>query len=372
MASEVPPDIITEIICYLPAKSVGRFRCVSKQWNTLLSSPHFIKTHQIKRNLNHIISIIRVDYSLYSFPLDVNFNEETVPTKVDVNSRYVKSTILHGSCNGLVLVLSLDSQKKNAALVLLNPTTREFIEISEPDYSYKETDIIKDRLIMTGFGYDSLTDDYKITFNYLISFGCMYVHVYSFRSGTWKQVDSCYNYFFGYMLRGVFVDGFIHCFAKRSSDGLRVILGFSLADEKFSEVPSPDDVDIADLDGCQLVDLDGKLGIFLKSVGEVWLMNEYGVKESWTNILLEGLCKTVNDLSVGNALLNEYRSILLQPMIYKTGKFLVVTNSVAQMSIYDIEERRFSKNIKINIRKMMTFQGSYVESLVSPKLIRNN
>ncbi|XP_071705135.1 F-box/kelch-repeat protein At3g06240-like [Rutidosis leptorrhynchoides] len=368
MASEIPPDIITEILYYLPAKSAGRFRCVSKEWKSLLSSPHFIKTHQIKRNQNHIISI-HTDASLYSLPLNVdNFNEKTVSTKVDLNSRYVKSVFVHGSCNGLVLVSSVDSQKKYA-LVLFNPMTRELTEIGLPSYRYDETDFVRNRFIMIGFGYDSLTDDYKITLYFLISLDCMIVHVYSLKSSTWKQVDSCYNYSFDMMIHGVFVDGFIHCFAKRRCDGLRVILGFSLADEKFNEVPSPDIVD----DDCKLVDLGGKLGIFLKSVGEVWLMNEYGVKESWTNIILEGLNKTGNDLSFGQAWwLNDFRSILFQPMIYKTGKIVIVANCRSRMFIFDNEGRCFLENIKINNSRMMSYQVSYVESLVSPKLIRNN
>ncbi|XP_071705138.1 F-box/kelch-repeat protein At3g06240-like [Rutidosis leptorrhynchoides] len=363
MAPVVPHDIATEILYYVPVKSAGRFRCVSKEWNTLLSSPHFIKIHQHKHNRNHIIFIGHGDLSLNSLPL-VDFEEKTVltPTNIDVNSRYVKKACIHGSCNGLVLVSTLNSQKNHSIFVLLNPTTREFTEISMPDYSYKVTYNIKKRLIMVGFGYDSVTDDYKILYNYLYSLDCMYVYAYSLRSGTWKHVDSCYNYsfdkmVFGDTLHGVFVDGFIHCFAKRRSDGLRVILGFSLADEKFNEVASPDDVDIGE-DGCILADLGGKLAIFLTSDCEVWLMNEYGVQESWNKTFIQGLYG--------------YRILLFEPMIYKTGEILIVANSSRELFIYDTEGRGSLKKIKIDSKNYMANLRSYVESLVSPKLFKNN
>lgn len=44
-ALPLPDDIITKILAYLPAKSVGQFRTVSRSWNAELSSPSFIDLH---------------------------------------------------------------------------------------------------------------------------------------------------------------------------------------------------------------------------------------------------------------------------------------------------------------------------------------
>uniref|UniRef100_A0ACD6AMI4 Uncharacterized protein n=1 Tax=Avena sativa TaxID=4498 RepID=A0ACD6AMI4_AVESA len=43
-AAAVPPsqDAISEILSWLPAKSLCRFRCVSKEWRALVSSPAFV------------------------------------------------------------------------------------------------------------------------------------------------------------------------------------------------------------------------------------------------------------------------------------------------------------------------------------------
>ncbi|VVA93158.1 unnamed protein product [Arabis nemorensis] len=36
-----PIDLILEILSRLPAKSTGRFRCVSKLWSSMLHRPYF-------------------------------------------------------------------------------------------------------------------------------------------------------------------------------------------------------------------------------------------------------------------------------------------------------------------------------------------
>ena len=43
--SEIPRDIITDVLSRVPVKSLLRFRCVSKPWCSLIDSPHFVKTH---------------------------------------------------------------------------------------------------------------------------------------------------------------------------------------------------------------------------------------------------------------------------------------------------------------------------------------
>jgi hypothetical protein len=46
----LPHDVVTEIFAYLPAKSVGRFRCVSRSWDATLSSALFVKLHLRQAN----------------------------------------------------------------------------------------------------------------------------------------------------------------------------------------------------------------------------------------------------------------------------------------------------------------------------------
>nr|XP_043607670.1 F-box/kelch-repeat protein At3g06240-like [Erigeron canadensis] len=356
----IPPDIITDILYRLPAKSIGRFRCVSKSWLSLLSDPKFIKTHRNTLNQNHLIFISN-NYSLYSLPSHQNHEENVLlkPTKIQLELPHVEFN-LQGSCNGLVLV-SADDFDYDHTLVVFNPTTREFVEL--PVSGYEMVDDLLEIDIMYGFGYDSVADDYKVVtisyfhYNYLISPDVMSVHVYSLRTNTWKSViDSPYDHSHGKSLSGVFVNGFLHWIAKEkggSDHHLSVIVAFSIADEKFSQVPLPtyEGDDIMSKNDCKLVALGEKLAIFLEMEGVVWLMDEYGLGESWTKIIINGF--------------NEVP--LVEPMIFdENGKFLLASRDLILM--YNVKERTFCNSLDISWnQKYVKIRGTYVESLVSPK-----
>jgi hypothetical protein len=49
-SQSLPDDVVTEILAYLPAKSVGRLRCVSPSWRDMLSTALFVKLHLKRAN----------------------------------------------------------------------------------------------------------------------------------------------------------------------------------------------------------------------------------------------------------------------------------------------------------------------------------
>ncbi|KAI3698399.1 hypothetical protein L2E82_41915 [Cichorium intybus] len=357
MASEgsirIPPEIINNILYRLPAKSLGRFKSVSKDWLSLISEPQFIKTHHNTHKRCHLIVSNHHRLCSLQFP---RHEAEPVPepTNIRFELHYLNLTI-HGSCNGLVLVSGHDFASVH--IVVLNPTTGEFVECQHP-IMRTLVDFLEIE-IMYGFGYDSVTDDYKVVTisyfhnSYLIPPDNMSIHVYSLRTNTWKEVtDSPYDHSHWRSLPGVFVDGFLHWVANKDSDHSPVIIAFSLADEKFYELPSPNlhnNAVVMSRIACNLIVLGGKLAIFVKD--EVWLMNEYGVRESWTKILVNGLDGIP----------------IVEPMsLYVSGKFLLVSHDF--LLVYDVEETTFCKIVNVSRKiKGLRIRGTYVESLVSPK-----
>ncbi|XP_071705101.1 F-box/kelch-repeat protein At3g06240-like [Rutidosis leptorrhynchoides] len=209
-----------------------------------------------------------------------------------------------------------------------------------------------------GFFYDVVTDDYKVVAicsfcrGYDLLSRCIYVDVYSLRTNTWTRVtDYPYKHHWWTNKADGIVNGFLHWITKGLND-LPVIVSFCLANEKFSEVSLPNDLDILiKCSVCELVNFDGKLAIFLE--GKIWLMKEYGVKESWTKIILHGLDGTLISLN--------------KPRIFNYNeKILVVSDN--QMLMYDIEEGKLCKHMyasqnlgDLKVRAMC------VESLVSLK-----
>ncbi|XP_071705140.1 F-box/kelch-repeat protein At3g06240-like [Rutidosis leptorrhynchoides] len=367
MASEfsitIPREMITEILYRLPAQSVGRFRCVSKDWLSELTSPQFIENHRKTLNRNHLIFVSCNDRSLNLVPLDHHRGTEL--TKCNLKERFFT---IFGSCNGLVLVsfrvkgcMNPDSGGYLFKLLVLNPITREFIQL--PDFGrYKLINVIRKHNISYGFGYDSLTDEYKlvtIAWRHDLSSDSMHIRVFSLTSNnTYARVtESLKDYRYIVNSPGVFVNGFLHWFAKKRSDGLGVILAFNLASENFNVVPSPDDVDIVANSQCKLVGIGGKLAIVLSNKGQVWLMNEYGVKDSWNNILIYGQ--------------HEFCT-LLRPMfsvnkgyILRGPKFPVIR--IKQTLIDDETKKRYySDNAEFCQNLLLINQDSFTESLVSP------
>ncbi|XP_071703765.1 F-box/kelch-repeat protein At3g06240-like [Rutidosis leptorrhynchoides] len=329
--------------------------CVSKDWLSQLSSPKFIMTHQNTLNQKHFI--LQSDKSLLN-SLPFNFNthlKHVSKVRLDLPIQSFSYTVC-GSCNGLVLLSYLDFVWN---LRVLNPTTKESIQIPELGFERLNN--------LFGFGYDSLTDDYKLVRIYFLTRSrTKFFYVYRLRTKFWTRlmdVPSDDNLILvnNSLLPGVFVNGILHWFAKKLSDDLPVIVAFGLADEKFNEVPIPNLLNHVDMDhDIQLFDLGGKLGIFLCTAGTIWLMNEYGVKESWTKIVLRGFNE--------HKPVYHYNKVYQFNIFYDKGK-LLVTDHYHRLLIYDIQGRHLSETGEILFDEFeITIKGSYVESLVSPKL----
>ncbi|XP_071705113.1 F-box/kelch-repeat protein At3g06240-like [Rutidosis leptorrhynchoides] len=253
-------------------------------------------------------------------------------------------------------------------LMLSNPTIREFVEL--PVFDFKIAGHGFASCIMRELGYDSLTDDYKVvTINEFLNWNgadrIMCVHVYSLRRNTWTRVIDYPDKYRPFSITSsAFVNGSFHCVATKVSDNTKVIVAFSLVDENFSEVPSPTLGNGNDVDNLnrasRIVVVDEKLAIFLSFKGEVWLMNEYGVKGSWTKIKLYGL--------------EQVPKFCIPFVFYVIGKLSLVYDK--QMLIYDVEDGRLSKRIDIygntHPSAYTRFSCVCVENLVSPRFNRLN
>ncbi|XP_021739426.1 F-box protein CPR30-like [Chenopodium quinoa] len=160
----LPQDIIVNILSRLPSKSIGRSPCVSKPWKSLLSQPHFIKTHlnRIKHIPTTQESLLFVSNDSTSSFYSVHFKnahyrseEITVfASKLNLSDRiYIRTERSNvASCDGLIL---LNNEPFNKWL-LVNPTTTAMKELPISPFA------LKNNITMCGLGYDSVNDDYKV------------------------------------------------------------------------------------------------------------------------------------------------------------------------------------------------------------------
>ncbi|XP_026419059.1 uncharacterized protein LOC113314954 [Papaver somniferum] len=89
--------------------------------------------------------------------------------------------------------------------------------------------------VMCGFGYIPSTNVYKVVRMYELSDKHVQVEVYTLGSGQgWRDIGQLEHAVRCYLLPGVFANGAVHWLNTEQT-----IFSFDLADEKFSQFPSP-------------------------------------------------------------------------------------------------------------------------------------
>ncbi|KAK6122837.1 hypothetical protein DH2020_043418 [Rehmannia glutinosa] len=286
--SNLPEDIITEILSRLPVKTLLKFRCVSKSWLNLISSPQFVNAHLKNSTKNNMGFHSRLVFHLRYSPSPKVFHTFSLHPKIDdYESLSVDKLVLScrpcyaieivGSCNGLVCVV-LDYN----SVVLWNPTTRKSKTLPVSDSSLD--------LSKHGFGYDAANDDYKV-----VEFGCNYDtfgykkstkrNIYSSRVDSWRTMEwPCSDIIDG---PSVFVNGVIHwkvCDEKYQR--FWAVIAQNVTTETCSSVDLPtlasDDADKVSLGvfgGCL------SASFYCHNYMDVWVLKEYGDRESWTKLV---------------------------------------------------------------------------------------
>ncbi|XP_071712362.1 F-box/kelch-repeat protein At3g06240-like [Rutidosis leptorrhynchoides] len=295
--NHLPPDLVEAILPFLPVKSLGRFKSVSKQWYSLISSPNFIKTHilnYIENNPNpnptHLVLFPHERDSLYSLDIKQLNTQITPATQTAKNLNFQEPGRWSlGSCNGLLLVYY------RSTLRLVNPTTGKTFKLP---YIGGGGGVYN----ACGFGYDSSTDDYKVIFFYRTSVHpeSHFVSAYSLRNKSCSMLSNCFykDYDFDHE-QGVLVNNILHWVVRNIRHLKTTIFSFSLATEEFHEIELPDfykcSHDYFKIFG--VFALGEKLVIVFKDhykyFYEMWVMEEYGVPKSWTK-----LCIFANDMDV--------------------------------------------------------------------------
>ncbi|XP_028096477.1 F-box protein CPR1-like [Camellia sinensis] len=170
-----------------------------------------------------------------------------------------------------------------------------------------------------GLGYDSSNDDYKVVriSHYFCISDCTDSIIVSVGSLHWLATDS-----------------------KK----LDVIATFHLADENFQIMPFPT-LQYAHRLKLRLGALDGCLRVLVplsNGCQDVWVMKEYGVRDSWTKI------------TIGS-------KILCLP---RTGQVLFETRR-NKLMLFDPQEEK-CRELVVRSGSSQFEAGTYVESLVSP------
>ncbi|XP_059645955.1 F-box protein CPR1-like [Cornus florida] len=253
--SEVPEDVVANIVSILPVKPLLRFRCVSKSWCSLIDSSEFRKLH------------LRTSKER---------NEHQSHPHCDNKSRSVRSVY----CS-----------------VLWNPSTRNHRILPNSSFENSRKAECCNWIVIYGFGYDVVNDDYKVVKMAVCPSKDDYaflseveVKVYSVKLNLWRRVKDFPYYIRYHQENGVFISGALHWVGneRRESSSIisHLIVAIDLGSEEYRLVPTPEFSDknffmhVVDLGGCLCIYCD-----YFDGHGDVWVMKEYRIKESWTKLV---------------------------------------------------------------------------------------
>ncbi|KAF6145089.1 hypothetical protein GIB67_013440 [Kingdonia uniflora] len=290
--SKLPEDIEIEILSWVPAKTLARFRCVCKPWCQLTLNPTFVHLNinrYSKTNPRLLISETsekQLIYSLDSKARDAKPKRLNLPFFIKIPRHHVE---VNGSCNGVVCLSKWED------CYLWNPITNEHVKL--PYTPFVISSRFSPRTVF-GFGYNSRTKEYKVV-RFEFSSHQFGAKVYTLGRDSWKilvrQSNSLYEVS---SYNGVVqLNGAIHWMGAyhyhpypypipELDYEINLIISFNLESEELQEIPCPSSLEFENNYFSMCV-LEGCLSMFYDDYGdhvEMWVMKDYGVMESWTKL----------------------------------------------------------------------------------------
>ncbi|KAA8526246.1 hypothetical protein F0562_008551 [Nyssa sinensis] len=190
-----------------------------------------------------------------------------------------------------------------ASIILLwNPATRVFKDLPASPIARPESLPIK---VVLGFGFDRNANDYKLLRVVYYGYPVSQVEVYSLSTNSWKEIKTDMRFLIFESSGSVFLKGGFHWTAVgfQELNGREVIVSFDMVDEVFRYIMLPT-FRLSDDDGDRfrwhVVVFKECLGVVVCSKKgpnkkfDIWVMNEYGVAESWVKYISFGPFPGIN------------------------------------------------------------------------------
>nr|CAD56660.1 S locus F-box (SLF)-S4D protein [Antirrhinum hispanicum] len=304
----IPEDILKEILVWLPVKSLIRLKCASKHLDMLIKSQAFITSHMIKQRRNDGMLLVRrilppsTYNDVFSFH-DVNSPEleEVLPklpitllSNPDEASFNPNIVDVLGPCNGIVCITGQED------IILCNPALREFRKLPSAPISCRPPCYS----IRTGGGFGSTcTNNFKV-----ILMNTLYtarvdgrdaqhrIHLYNSNNDSWREINDfaiVMPVVFSYQCSELFFKGACHWNGRTSGETTPdVILTFDVSTEVFGQFEHPSGFKLCTglqhnfmiLNEC----FASVRSEVVRCLIEVWVMKEYGIKQSWTKKFVIG------------------------------------------------------------------------------------
>ncbi|KAH7688160.1 F-box domain-containing protein [Dioscorea alata] len=157
-------DIVTEILLRLPAKSIYKFKCVSKTWLKIIIDPWFANAYNFSNGLPVLAGFFHENdnYDLVFNPVNHLLKSPSL-NHVPLNVQSPLVSVKPSSC-GFLLLCTMDDRK-----FVYNPVTRRRLMIPKMEGKlgwYHALDLLheKDNHVKAVFAYKLATDDAQTAF----------------------------------------------------------------------------------------------------------------------------------------------------------------------------------------------------------------
>ncbi|KAF8013880.1 hypothetical protein BT93_I1672 [Corymbia citriodora subsp. variegata] len=287
-----PIDVLVEIFLWLSVKPLVRFRCVCKSWNSLLTSPFFIKAYLERSIKLHKFNLLKYNFNKIS-RVQIHYSPKNELSNLDTSFiKDGKKFELVGSCNGIACLSSFNSEIPHRSKIFLwNPSTGENITLPQPSHHVSN---------LVGFGFNPLSghlDDFSIVnMNIYLEQHPNYtsqVEVYSFRRNCWKQLGNIFAPSLTQLLGNqvIFKNFICWCPCVYLDDKfVALLILFDVVQDDFQKIALPDIMPL----GIKVINLlEGCLSVIAHNSStenyEVWIMKEFGVCKSWIKLYTIGV-----------------------------------------------------------------------------------
>ncbi|GAU24894.1 hypothetical protein TSUD_116180 [Trifolium subterraneum] len=351
-------DLVEQILCRLPVKSLLQFQCVCKSWKSLISDdPKFVKKH-LQMSLScpiqshhHLIlksSTGKVEYFNSSISSVFNTLSNAIITQTKLSYPLILSTVsfkVVGSCHGIVFGLIPHY------VIFWNPSIHK-LKISP----ILDASVYKP---IYGFGYDRYNDNYKVVAIFCYEDGKSKVNVHTMGTNCWRKIQEFPCGVVPVGESGKFINGTVNWLASENGVELNssslCIVSLDLGNESYQKISQPDygDVNVlsltlGELRDCLCICAHGK------SFVDIWLMKEYGKKESWNKLFTIPFIEDIGCSKVA--------------YIYEDEQVLLVSKAKdmlkPKLAVYDSKRDTFKLPEIANINNRMV-PTVYVESLIT-------
>nr|GMC89599.1 putative F-box protein At5g52610 [Ipomoea batatas] len=265
--STLPRDILMEILKRLRAKTLMKFKCVSKDWFNLIRDSSFAESHlnhaRTRPDSSHLLfAFFSIDDQIHTiYPTNENLSlTSQLPSHTFDEDFQPCSNVI----NGLICVCSIRSTQPR--IWVLNLTTKEKKPLPHPTLAAATTYSIPNFCLSIFYlGFDSVSNQYKILHHYKQAY-----EVLTLGTETWRPVPgnptaemNLLKAREGFIYQGMGHEGVASINGRIyiRNLGAEVMSFFDLKDEKFGEVDFPESMEGVCRYTADLIDFGGRLAI---------------------------------------------------------------------------------------------------------------